>query len=90
MKCNKTTIIIIMFILLVCVGMYKKENFPHRGQLSSTYWINQPERVGHTFPELKLSYGCQRQYFATACSTNNPNNAEICKNTKHRFDPNQL
>ena len=91
MKLNKILIVSILLIIVV-VFLNKSENFtnfPHRSNLASTQWLNKPQ-LQHTFPELGLQYPDHEDYFKNTCNEKEPNNAELCRYHKHRFDPSQL
>lgn len=91
MKLNK--ILLVSSLVLLCLVVFlKKESFSsfaHRSYLSSTYWISKPQ-VQHTFPDLGLQYPDHEDYFKNSCNEKEPENAELCRYHKHRFDPAQL
>lgn len=96
---TKTIIVGVIIFLVVALLAYmiitkkkdpeKFSGFFHRSNLASTYWLNQPQ-VQHTFPDLGLQNPDHHDYFKNSCEENTPNNAEICRYHKHRFDPAQL
>lgn len=89
---NRNFLLLVGAIFLCAFLMRKKEGFSgyhHRSTLSSTHWISKPQ-VQHTFQELALSYPCHYDYFKNACHEGTPNNAELCRYHKHRFDPSQM
>jgi len=91
MKFNKNLLFAVAFCLFAFV-LLKKEQFSafyHRSILASTHWISKPQ-VQHTFQELGLQYADHNDYFKNACEEGTPNNAELCRYHKHRFDPSQL
>lgn len=91
MKLNNK-LLIVAALFLVAFLIKKKENFSgyhHRSTLASTHWISNPQ-VQHTFPELGLQYPDHIDYFKNSCEEGTPNNAELCRYHKHRYDPSQL
>ena len=82
-------VIVAVLALLIYKKFEKYSGYHHRSTLASTYWLNKPQ-VQHTLPELGLQYPCHKSYFRNVCRENNPNNSELCKYHKHRFDPNQF
>lgn len=84
--------LLLIGLLVAFFLVYKKEgfsNFHHRSQLTSTFWLNKPQ-IQHTFPSLGLQYPNHEEYFKESCYESTPNNAELCRYHKHRFDPAQL
>jgi hypothetical protein len=86
-------VVVVVGIIMIFRLMTSKEKFSsgffHRSNLASTYWINKPQ-VQHTFPDLGLQNPDHYDYFRNSCDEKEPNNAELCRYHKHRFDPNQL
>ena len=90
MKFNKKLLIIAaLFLIAFLIKKEKFSGYHHRSTLASTHWISQPQ-IQHTFQELGLQYPCHYDYFKNACHEGTPNNAELCRYHKHRYDPAQL
>ena len=91
MKFNKNLLLTIGICLFAFVLLKKEKfsSFHHRSTLASTFWISKPQ-VQHTFEELGRQYPDHHDYFKNACHEGTPNNAELCRYHKHRFDPAQL
>ena len=88
---NKRLLIILGIIVFIVLfmGREKFTNFPHRSYLSSTFWMSKPQ-IQFSLLELGLQYPDHMDYFENACNEKEPNNAELCRYHKHRFDPTQL
>ena len=91
-------IISIIVIMLVLKFMRKEESFSnvetfsdfaHRSHLASTHWMTKPQ-IQHSFKDLVLQYPDHFDYFKNSCHEKEPNNAELCRYHKHRFDPAQM
>ena len=87
------TAILIILVVIILLIQRRNEHFGsdwfHRSTLASTFWMTQPQ-VQHTFPDLGLQNPDHYDYFENACEEKEPNNAELCRYHKHRFDPSQL
>ena len=91
--------LVLSFLPTIVIGLMvysyfkNKESFGtgwfHRSFLASSFWISKPQ-VQHTLQDLKLQYPDHKDYFENSCHENNPNNAEVCRYHKHRFDPAQM
>lgn len=84
--------LLIIGLVLLIVFLYRQErfgNYAHRSFLASTFWMSKPQ-VQHTFPDLAEQYPDHFDYFKNSCQEKEPNNAELCRYHKHRYDPNQL
>ena len=89
---NQKFLLVVGGIFLAAFLLRNQERFSgfhHRSTLASTFWISKPQ-VQHSFEELKLQYPDHHDYFKNACHEGTPNNAELCRYHKHRFDPAQL
>ena len=85
-------LLILIAIIGIAFFLMKKENYTgyfHRSNLASTFWISKPQ-VQHSLYDLKLQYPSHTKYFSEVCNDKNPNNAELCRYHKHRFDTAQL
>ena len=82
-------LLLLMIIIIFLTSREKFSNFHHRSNLASTFWMTKPQ-IQHSFQDLALQYPDHYDYFKNSCHEKEPNNAELCRYHKHRFDPNQL